>query len=491
MDFENAKPEDIAKALFLSRSSVVALRENFFKNPDDVQCAWFHHEWDNILINGTRNFAVQGFRESGKTQYVIRGRPLHALAFPRLDCRYIILILSSQAKASTKLKEVADEYKTNKILSSNLVEIKCDNEKAFEVDARNEFGDVCNVRIEAYGKGASIRGANHKGRRPDLVIIDDPQDLEDSLSSTVLDKDWEWFLSDIKFLGQGSRIFLIGNNLGENCIIERVFKYSHQLNFETRRIPILTKSGESNWPHKYPVDFIIQERDNFADMGKLDVWYRERMCVAMSPDEQVIKPNWLQYYEPKDLPRASLAVYMTVDPAISQKESADYSVITVVGVNPDNHWFVLDVQFGRWDPSELINNIFACASKYKPIKVGIEKVAYQAAIEHFVRKEMPRRQIFFEIEPLKAKMKKAQRMQLLQPRFANRTVWFPSGDPYWMGEMNNELLSLTPSGCKSAHDVLADCLAYMEQVAVPPTGWSTGGGYGDDIEDKLPIVGAL
>ena len=213
------------------------------------------------------------------------------------------------------------------------------------------------------------------------------------------------------------------------------------------------------------------------------------MCVAMSPDEQVIKPEWLQFYEPRELPRRSLAVYMTVDPAISQKETADYSVVTVAGVNSSNHWFVLDVLYGRWDPSELIDTIFWAASKYRPIKVGIEKVAYQAAIEHFVRKEMPRRNIFFEVEPLKAKMKKAQRMQLLQPRFANRTIWFPSGDPHWLPEMRNQLLSLTPSGCKSAHDDLADCLAYMEQIAVPPSGWF--GQEEETLQDELPEAGSL
>ena len=39
---------------------------------------------------------------------------------------------------------------------------------------------------------------------------------------TVTESDWEWFLTDIIFLGRNSRIFMIGNNLGDRCIVETI-----------------------------------------------------------------------------------------------------------------------------------------------------------------------------------------------------------------------------------------------------------------------------
>ena len=51
----------------------------------------------------------------------------------------------------------------------------------------NEDGE-CNVRIEAYGKGASIRGLSNKDRRPKILILDDIQDLEDARSETVTEE---------------------------------------------------------------------------------------------------------------------------------------------------------------------------------------------------------------------------------------------------------------------------------------------------------------
>jgi hypothetical protein len=50
-------------------------------------------------------------------------------------------------------------------------------------------------------------------------------------SETVLEKDYNWFLSDIAFLGKKCRIFMIGNNLGEACLIERVINNKEYLGF--------------------------------------------------------------------------------------------------------------------------------------------------------------------------------------------------------------------------------------------------------------------
>jgi phage terminase large subunit-like protein len=101
-----------------------------------------------------------------------------------------------------------------------------------------------------------------------------------------------------------------------------------------------------------------------------------------------------------------MSVYTTVDLAISEKETADYTCVMTVGVNPENHWFILDIDFGRWNPSETIDAVFRAVQKHRPIYVGIEKIAYQASLEHFLLKEMPMRNVFFTIKPLMAEKKK-------------------------------------------------------------------------------------
>lgn len=439
-------------------NSLIEFRKEFFPDDEDVEPAEFHKQWSDILLNGDRNFAIEAFRESAKTQIVIRANLLHALTFPQSSRSYLVIICATQTTASKKLQEVTREFTQNRGMSGLVVKVVEDNGGAYE--AVYQGGQ--RVRIEAYGKGAAVRGLSWGAKRPDLVIIDDPQDSEDARSETVTVNDWDWFLSDVYFLGKSTRIFLIGNNLGERCIIEQVINFADQLNFTAIRIPIINASGESAWPSKWPLSDIERDREKWEAVGKTDIWYREKMCQSLSPDSQKFKREYFKYFdEEPDL--SKLNIYTTVDLAISQKVNADYSAIVTVGVNSEGHWFVLDVEYGRYDPTTTIDAIFAAVQKWRPLSVGVENVAYQAALQHFLEKEMPRRGTFFRIIPLKAEKKKEIRIDNIQPRFAVGTVWFRRGAS-WLEKIEGELLAY-PNG---VHDDIIDALAYVEQLAVSP-----------------------
>ena len=452
-----------SQALEMAYTSLVDFRKLFLPSPDDCAPAPFHKEWSDILLYGKKHFAVEAFRESGKSVLVIRSHSLYRLVFPSEQYNFIVIIMANQTLASARLKDLADDYLTDPKLCANLVEIKKNNDKTFEVVVKDIYGKEINVRIDAYGKGSSVRGLLHGETRPKLIIIDDPQDLEDMGSETVLEKDYNWFLSDISFLGKKSRIFMIGNNLGESCLIERVLANKEYLGFDTARIPIL-EDGKSTWSGKYTEEFIDRERQTYEKLGKIDIWYRERMCESLSPENQIFKEEYFRKFRWKDIHLQELNVFMTVDLAISQKRTADFTAIMVVGVNKDNQWFVLDCSYGRYDPTKTIDEIFRMGGKWSPQMIGVEKVAYQAAMHHFLEKEMPRRNTFFTIKALQAQRKKEERISALQPRFSAGSIWIPEDAKEWWEELKGEMLSF-PHG---VHDDLLDALAYVEQIAVTP-----------------------
>ena len=206
----------------------------------------------------------------------------------------------------------------------------------------------------------------------------------------------------------------------------------------------------------------------FARQGKTDIWFREKMCRAISPESQKFKREYFRYYDTVNT--SGMSVYTTVDLAVSQKPHADYSAIVTVGVNSENHWFVLDVEYGRYDPSTTMDAVFSAYEKWRPLTVGIETVAYQAALKHFLEREMPKRNLFFRITELRAERKKELRIDAMQPRFAVGSVWFRRGAA-WLDKLEGELLAY-PHG---AHDDVIDALAYMEQIAAVP-----GNGKGGD-----------
>ena len=207
------------------------------------------------------------------------------------------------------------------------------------------------------------------------------------------------------------------------------------------------------------------------------------MCLSIAPEKQIFKKQYFKYYDSSTIKEKNLSIFTTVDVAIGQNDKNDFTSVTTVGVNSDNHWFVLDINYGRMNPSEQIDAIFDAVVKWRPLTVGVEKVAYQAALEHFLIKEMPKRNIFFTIKPLIAAGKKELRIETMQPRFVAGTIWFPVGASF-LGELELELLSFP----KGLHDDLIDSLAYQGQIVSAPVGGWSGS---DDYGLRIPLAGAM
>ena len=463
---------DLIEAFAKARLNLVNYRRILLATgQDEVEPAPFHYDWSDILLNSDEHFAIEGFRESAKGQYVLRAFPLYALTFPDSKRDYIVLIKNNETEAQKKLTAIEDEYLSNPAISSNLVEIKQKSARIFSVDVKNDDGEVVNILIEAYGKGSSIRGLSTQDKRPKIVIIDDPQDLEDSKSPTVLDNDWDWFLSDVKFLGQYTRIFLIGNNLGEGCIIERIIHEKDNWGFKAQVIKALDDRDESMWQSKYKTADIINERESYRRAGKIETWQREKMCVATSTETQIFSKDDYRYYGPNTVDKLirGCNISMTLDPASSKEITSCYRAFTVVATNPDNNWFLLDVPYGRWDSAQLVDVMFDKVKQWGLREVGIEKGMLEQVLAPFIYKEMSRRNTFFNIVPLEHAKQgtKLERIKLLQPRFKAHLIWFPD-TAEWLAELESELSGVTKDAIKSLYIDLVDALAMQYQMAKAP-----------------------
>uniref|UniRef100_A0A6M3J0K3 Putative terminase n=1 Tax=viral metagenome TaxID=1070528 RepID=A0A6M3J0K3_9ZZZZ len=410
--------------------------------------------------------------------------------FPSELRDYIIVIKKNATLARNVLREIENEAVSNPIIEANRKEVMEESSDVYSVNRVARDGKIINVRIEAYGKGASIRGLANRDRRPKICVIDDPQDVEDAKSETVQATDWEWFLSDVLFLGQHTRIFLIGNNLGDKSVVERVFANSEGLNFKTMKIKI-TENDLPSWPSKYTIENIQKEKESFKNMGKLDIWLRERMCEAVSPETRVFDPNDYRYFTAGLTPKIieGCNMWATLDPASSTDIKSCYRAIVVNAVNCDNYWHIVDVPYGRWDSSELIDKIFDTVVKWRIKNFGIEKGIFKQVLEPFIYKEMSKRNIFFNIIPIEhAKQgSKLERIKMLQPRFKAHTIYFPDSCD-WTLEMETELAGVTKDGLKSLYSDLIDCLAMQSQIAKAPYGRNQARNLPREAEVVAPVM---
>jgi len=451
----------LAKIHAETRKGLVPFFKIMLADLDDYQePAPFHYEISDILLDKAGHFAVEMARETAKSTYVLKAFPLYKLTYPSDDCRFMVIIKQNQDLACSKLLEIIKEHENHPVLKRNIVQVNKRSAQAYEVVVRGMEKKNYTIRIEAYGKGSAIRGLTWNNLRPQIIIGDDLQSLEDSQSEAVQTKDWDWFLSDVKFLAKTSRLFIIGNNLGERCIIERIIN-EPKLNFTTLKIPLII-NGESSWASRFPMEFLENEKKEFVALGKLEIWYRERMCVALPEEKQTFKKEYFRYFEQTDLPE-QYTCYLTVDLAISEKKSADDVVVLVVGKSDNSpNWYILEYIGGKLDPLKTIDAIFKLYEKYRPVKVGIESVAYQRALSFFVKEEMKRREVYFNITELKnASQSKEERIKGLQPMFKTGVIKHRSN----MIELETQLLSFP----KGIHDDYLDALAMVLQLVETTT----------------------
>lgn len=468
--------EELMRQEIRCAQSLVEFRKVHLAGEKDVEPPDFHRVWSDILLHGRENYAIEGFRESGKDQIVFQANIMHALTYP-VDYRsYILMVGANKTDMSSKLKDITRRWQSpqHDALRVNVSKVVEDSGDAFEVLYKNGM----RVRIETYGKGGSIRGRVWGIKRPDIVILNDIQDPADMLSDLIPEKDWDWFLSDVLFLGKASRLFLIGNNIGARCVIERVIAYARSLNFKSMRIGIATsleddgvtvKVGEPTWPQRHSKEEILAEYLSLKSLGKADHYMREKMCINMAPASHPLRSGKLvefDWHDPAIIDDLKDAVVTTVvDPAISKKRGADPTVIGTVADSRLGRRYILDLDRRQRNPNETVNDIFRAVSRYQPSSLGIESVAYQAALITMIENERRIRQIppdAVKIVEIHTRQNKELKIAgRLQPMLEAGLIYVPKGAS-WLEAFRAEIDAF-PDG---EHDDMIDTVSMADDAKV-------------------------
>jgi hypothetical protein len=162
------------------------------------------------------------------------------------------------------------------------------------------------------------------------------------------------------------------------------------------------------------------------------------------------------------VPRKSLDIVITCDPAISEKSAACRTAITAVGMTPYSKIFLLEYWVGRQgDPAKIITKLLDMADYWQPRAIGIESVAFQQALEPYTRREMELRGTHYALLMLKPDRneKKDQRILSMQPYFRTGQIYIQRGMFEFIEEYETFPLGRT-------RDIL-DAMSYAVRLLVP------------------------
>lgn len=293
----------------------------------------------------------------------------------------------------------------------------------------------------------------------DLLLIDDPiADDAEVKSSVMMENLWQWYTkaASTRMEPNGS-IVLINTRWGDNdlagMILEKEGTIEQGGEWEVISFPAIAEEDEPHrqkgtalWPERYPLTELLKVKKK--DIETFSCLYQQN---PINDETQEFKKSWFKQVQPWQLPQ-NLRYITSVDLAISKATTADNTVVMTVGVSTDNHKFVVKTTSGKLDPHQTIDAIFDHHTQFQSSVIAIESVGYQAALEHFIKQEMFRRNQFMNLEPVKTRSNKIERIKSLITQYKNGSVWHVPGEAQ---DLELELLRFP----KAKHDDHADALS--------------------------------
>lgn len=347
----------------------------------------------------------------------------------------------------SKMRQIIDWDRANKIWKINLIK---DTSTSFETKEGGEF-----TAVWVWG--------SLTGKPVDIGIIDDVhKDRAEYESDTIRNSVWDWYTSVfLSRLHNDSIQLLVMTRWWEDDLFGRILEKEWHL-WEVLNIPAVTDYSKQEviFPERFTYDLLMEKRNmNERDFQSLYMW---------DPINEWWGSFKKEYFMEYDIAPSELTVYTFLDPAISQKQEADYTAIITIGIDKNNRIYILDIFHEKVEPSDTINALFQIVQQYKPQRVWVEVVAFQKMLALEIRKQMNIRNIFFNLDEINPMGEKNARIKtILEPRYSNANVLHPKYNKN-IKDFELELLKF-PNG---KHDDMIDALSWAVRMAEVDSIWN-------------------
>ena len=331
-----------------------------------------------------KTLVIEAFRGSGKTTIMGTSYAIWSILGVQQK-KFVLMIAKTEAQAKQYLANRNIELESNEVLLSDLGPFE---EPQDEWRASSIVLPKYKARITVTSMESSIRGIKHGAHRPDLIICDDLEDLDIVKTQESRDKIFKWLTGDVMPLGdKNTRLIVIGTALHHDSLITRlkVAVIEGRLDGVTRKYPFLNSDGNALWSEKFSTQADIDSLRK--SVPSIQAWEREYMLNIISEDDQLVRKEWIQYYD--ELPDIQSIRYagMGVDPAIGQKSTNDSTAIVlgkISGRKKGLNIYVLPNPINeRMDFPQTIGKIKSLYTNMKndlPVHLWVESVAYQKSI---------------------------------------------------------------------------------------------------------------
>jgi predicted phage terminase large subunit-like protein len=446
------------------------------KFEDSCASPEFHSEMWELCTSSNKYVAIAAPRGHAKSTAVTLGYGLAALLFR--ERKFMILVSDTESQSSLFLGNIKTQLMENDQLI-DLFGIKRSDDgkvkfiKDSETDIIVEFDDGTKFRILAKGSEQKLRGLLWNSSRPDLIICDDMENDELVMNKERRAKFKRWFTAALlPCLSDKGIIRVVGTILHMDSMLENLMAKPYDKNtiteplrqFSTRRskwISIKYRAHTDDfkqllWPQKKSVDFFKMEKKDAFERGMQDVYSQEYLNIPIDESSTYFRRADFRPMAEQDFQKP-VRFYISVDLAISDKETADYSVFIVGSVDDEKTLCIRNIVRERMDGREIVDTLLALQRQYNPEAIGIEEMQVSKAIGPFLREEMIKYNNFISLYPLKHGGKdKLTRSRSIQARMRASGCKFDKSHD-WYQTFEDECMRFP----RDKHDDQVDAFAYL------------------------------
>lgn len=424
--------------------------------------------------NDTLNMCHRGIAKSTLKEYLI----LFLGVYGELDgfgkVPYAIYVSDSIDNGVNKMRK-ALEFRWN---NSEFLQMYIPNIKF--TDIRWEFINT-NGRsfvVSGYGAKTGVRGTRENGSRPVLALLDDLISDSDARSPTVIANVEDTVYKAIDYALHPKRRKIIWSGTPFNAK-DPLYKAVESGAWEVNVYPVCEifpcerADFRGSWEDRFDYDYVKKQYNKAVLSGKVETFNQELMLRIMSDEDRVVQDSDIAWYHLDAILRnkSKFNFYITTDFATSEKQKADYSVISVWAYNNVGDWFWVDGICKKQLMDKNINDLFRLVQLYKPQSVGIEVSGQQKGFVSWIQSEMMNRNIYFTLasdsnnnDPgISPNTNKMVRFNTILPMFKSRKMFFPleKKNEVPMLEAYNELSLISVSGFRSKNDDFIDTISML------------------------------
>lgn len=480
---------------FYAQPENIAAFATMFPNHIQSDPAPFHIELygEYTQLNGMFGGAApRGFSKSTITDLVF-------LAWVALNVKrhFALLISDTFTQATMLLEALKEEMEANEIIHWLYGDVRGYewSTEALVIWGHNADGRREQMKIMAKGAGMKVRGNKFRNWRPDLILLDDLENDELVESAERRHKLKNWLLKSVlpalaKDIGC---VIMIGTILHRDSLLNNIIQGKDQFaGWRRRRYQAISAEGQSLWPKRFTVEYLLGMRDNPNHplyLGPIS-FSQEMQNIPISEEDQIIKGEWLEksYNMQETMQRWATAngktenvlaewlsatfknIFSSVDPAISEKTTADYWAMATIGIakacpvcdgNPEGHILQLDmVRMREADPLRQVGVVLDQYSQWRQDKIRVEAVAYQAGLATLAKNEGAKRSLYPPFHPFKPDKDKVRRAIIVSAVFAGMLVHLRSDHPLFA--VLKEEIEAFPQG--ENDDMFDALMSSMEDV---------------------------